>query len=297
MTSGGSESAAMRRAIVLSAFGLGSTSPNPPVGCVVLGRSGAVVGEGYHERKGEPHAEVHALSAAGARAVGGTAVVTLEPCNHTGRTPPCRQALIDARVTRVVVAVLDPTSRGEGGVAALRAAGVGVVTGVLADEALVVLGPWLAAHARERPLVTWAYGIDAAGRPVPVATVAGRDAERWRAGCDAVLSGDGLREGRADAHGRDAFRLPAVPRDAPPAKQLAALGAGGVRTVLVDGDRAFVTPFLVAGLVDRVLVAVAPTPASQRPINAEMVPAGFVISGVERGPDATTVSARSSGRS
>ncbi|MGH3813162.1 MAG: bifunctional diaminohydroxyphosphoribosylaminopyrimidine deaminase/5-amino-6-(5-phosphoribosylamino)uracil reductase RibD, partial [Pseudonocardiaceae bacterium] len=82
----------MRRAIVLSAFGLGTTSPNPPVGCVILDRDGHIVGEGYHEHKGEPHAETQALAVAGERAGGGTAVVTLEPCNHHGRTPPCRAA-------------------------------------------------------------------------------------------------------------------------------------------------------------------------------------------------------------
>src|SRR6266513_4824464 len=105
------EVAAMRRAIGLSAAGLGTTSPNPPVGCVVLDPSGQVVGEGYHERKGEAHAEAQALAAAGHLASGATAVVTLEPCNHQGRTPPCRQALIDAGVRRAVIAMIDPTSR------------------------------------------------------------------------------------------------------------------------------------------------------------------------------------------
>jgi diaminohydroxyphosphoribosylaminopyrimidine deaminase / 5-amino-6-(5-phosphoribosylamino)uracil reductase len=95
------EIAAMRRAIALSAAGIGSTSPNPPVGCVLLDPDSRIVGEGYHERKGESHAEVNALAAAGALAQGATAVVTLEPCNHQGRTPACRQALIDAGVKRV----------------------------------------------------------------------------------------------------------------------------------------------------------------------------------------------------
>src|SRR6266496_3606394 len=137
------EEEAMRRAIGISAFGLGATSPNPPVGCVILDVEGHVVGEGYHRRKGEAHAEVNALAAAGERARGGTAVVTLEPCNHQGRTPPCRQALIDANVARVVIALIDPTSRDEGGAAALRAAGIEVEVGVLADEARLVLDPWL----------------------------------------------------------------------------------------------------------------------------------------------------------
>lgn len=118
----------MRRAIALSAAGLGTTSPNPPVGCVLLDADGQIAGEGYHERKGEAHAEAQALAAAGQRARAATAVVTLEPCNHRGRTPACRQALIDAGVRRVVIAVTDPTSRGEGGTAALRAAGVDVET-------------------------------------------------------------------------------------------------------------------------------------------------------------------------
>src|SRR6266699_2194364 len=133
----------MRRAIALSAAGLGTTSPNPPVGCVLLDLAGQIIGEGYHERKGEPHAEAQALAAAGPLAEGGTAVVTLEPCNHQGRTPPCRQTLIDAGVRRAVVAVIDPTSRGEGGMAAMRQAGVDVETGVLAGEAQIVLGRWL----------------------------------------------------------------------------------------------------------------------------------------------------------
>src|SRR5436190_11680425 len=148
------EVAAMRRAIALSAAGLGTTSPNPPVGCVLLDAQGRIVGEGYHERKGEAHAEAQALAAAGPLATGATAVVTLEPCNHQGRTPACRQALIDAGVRRAVIAVTDPTSRGEGGAAALWAAGVDVEVGVLADEASVVLGPWLAALIAQRPLVT-----------------------------------------------------------------------------------------------------------------------------------------------
>jgi diaminohydroxyphosphoribosylaminopyrimidine deaminase/5-amino-6-(5-phosphoribosylamino)uracil reductase len=138
----------MRLAIALSANGLGTTSPNPPVGCVILDPDGAVIGTGYHQRKGEPHAEVHALSAAGTRARGGTAIVTLEPCNHVGRTPACRQALIDAGIARAVIAIIDPTSRGVGGAAMLRAAGVDVEVGVLADEARLVLGPWLTAQAR-----------------------------------------------------------------------------------------------------------------------------------------------------
>src|ERR1041384_6563397 len=124
------EAAAMRQAIALSTLGIGSTSPNPPVGCVILDATGQLASAGYHQRKGESHAEVHALAAAGERARGGTAVVTLEPCNHHGRTPPCHQALIDAGIARVLIAVMDPTSRGAGGAARLRDAGVHVQTDV-----------------------------------------------------------------------------------------------------------------------------------------------------------------------
>lgn len=131
----------MRQAIALSALGLGTTSPNPPVGCVLLDAEGDIAGQGYHRRKGEAHAEVNALAAAGKRASGGTAVVTLEPCNHHGVTPPCHQALIDAGISRVVIAVIDPTSRGVGGASRLQEAGLDVEVGCLADEATLVLDP------------------------------------------------------------------------------------------------------------------------------------------------------------
>ncbi|WP_370670762.1 bifunctional diaminohydroxyphosphoribosylaminopyrimidine deaminase/5-amino-6-(5-phosphoribosylamino)uracil reductase RibD, partial [Kribbia dieselivorans] len=99
---------AMRRAIELSRLALGRTSPNPVVGCVILDAAGEIAGEGFHAQAGRPHAEVEALRAAGASSRGGTAVVTLEPCNHTGRTGPCTQALLDAGIARVIVAVTDP---------------------------------------------------------------------------------------------------------------------------------------------------------------------------------------------
>src|SRR5689334_10442383 len=128
------EDEAMRRAIVLAARGLGATSPNPVVGCVLLDAEGAVVGEGFHAYAGGPHAEIVALAQAGGRARGGTAVVTLEPCNHTGRTGPCAEALVAAGVARVVIAVDDPTPAAAGGAATLRKAGVSVTKGVLAAE-------------------------------------------------------------------------------------------------------------------------------------------------------------------
>jgi diaminohydroxyphosphoribosylaminopyrimidine deaminase/5-amino-6-(5-phosphoribosylamino)uracil reductase len=118
---------AMRRACALAARGAGSALPNPVVGCVLLAPDGTVVGEGFHERAGGPHAEVVALRAAGERAAGATAVVSLEPCNHTGRTGPCSEALLAAGVARVGVAVRDPWVPAAGGIERLRAAGVPVV--------------------------------------------------------------------------------------------------------------------------------------------------------------------------
>jgi diaminohydroxyphosphoribosylaminopyrimidine deaminase/5-amino-6-(5-phosphoribosylamino)uracil reductase len=124
-----SDRAHLRRALDLARLGLGHTAPNPAVGCVLVAPDGrTVVGEGYHPRAGLPHAEVYALRAAGRAAEGATAYVTLEPCGHHGRTPPCAEALRDARVARVVVGCADPNPlvAGGGGLAALRAAGVAV---------------------------------------------------------------------------------------------------------------------------------------------------------------------------
>jgi diaminohydroxyphosphoribosylaminopyrimidine deaminase/5-amino-6-(5-phosphoribosylamino)uracil reductase len=119
----------MRRALELARLGLGKTAPNPAVGCVVVDAQGTIVGEGYHPRAGLPHAEVYALRAAGDRARGSTAYVTLEPCGHHGRTPPCAEALRDAQVARVVVGCADPNPlvAGGGGIGALTGAGVEVV--------------------------------------------------------------------------------------------------------------------------------------------------------------------------
>src|SRR5271155_3229532 len=125
----------MARALELAARGLYTTDPNPRVGCVLV-REGGVIAEGWHVRAGEPHAEVLALRAAGPKARGATAYVTLEPCNHTGRTPPCADALIAAGVTRVVCSTADPNRRvAGGGIERLRAAGISVSVGALAAQA------------------------------------------------------------------------------------------------------------------------------------------------------------------
>ncbi|WUA47592.1 bifunctional diaminohydroxyphosphoribosylaminopyrimidine deaminase/5-amino-6-(5-phosphoribosylamino)uracil reductase RibD [Streptomyces sp. NBC_00273] len=189
----------MRRAIELAARGLGSTSPNPVVGCVITDASGAIVGEGWHERAGGPHAEVHALRAAGEAARGGTAYVTLEPCNHTGRTGPCAQALAGAGITRVVYAVSDPNPQASGGGATLRAAGIDTTAGLLADEAEVGNAAWLTSVRLGRPHVTWKYAATLDGRSAAadgssrwISSAESRaDVHRLRAEADAVLVGGG----------------------------------------------------------------------------------------------------------
>ena len=197
---GQAEIEAVRRAVALSVRALGTTSPNPPVGAVVLDVDGAVVGEGWTRPQGGPHAEVVALQQAGDRARGGTAVVTLEPCRHQGRTGPCTAALLDAGLARVVVACLDPTPDAGDGAAVLRAAGVDVETGVLADE--VSRGPleaWLTSRRSGRPFVTWKYAATLDGRSAAAdgtsRWITGDDARadvhRLRAQADAVVAGVG----------------------------------------------------------------------------------------------------------
>ncbi|PBC81249.1 MULTISPECIES: bifunctional diaminohydroxyphosphoribosylaminopyrimidine deaminase/5-amino-6-(5-phosphoribosylamino)uracil reductase RibD [unclassified Streptomyces] len=203
-TSAPVEAAAMRRAIELAARGLGHTSPNPVVGCVILDPAGRTVGEGWHQRAGGPHAEIHALRAAGELARGGTALVTLEPCNHTGRTGPCAQALIDAGISRVVYAVSDPNPTATGGAVTLAAAGIDVEGGLLADEAAAGNEAWLTSVLRRRPFVLWKYAATLDGR-IAAADGTSRwisspksraDVHRLRAAADAVIVGSGT--ARAD---------------------------------------------------------------------------------------------------
>ena len=147
---------AMQRAIALAEKGLGKTAPNPIVGAVIIDAAGNVVGEGFHDRvNNSDHAEAVAIKAAGNKAVGATIVVTLEPCNHTGITGPCVQAIIDAGITTVVFAVSDPNQKAAGGADALRAAGITVVEGVMKDEAAFSNRAWLMKIRKNRPFFTW----------------------------------------------------------------------------------------------------------------------------------------------
>jgi diaminohydroxyphosphoribosylaminopyrimidine deaminase / 5-amino-6-(5-phosphoribosylamino)uracil reductase len=187
----------MRRALALAERGRGRTHPNPVVGAVVV-RSGRIVGEGWHRGCGLPHAEPVALERAGPRARGATLYVTLEPCAHTGRTPPCTDAVIRSGIRRCVVAVRDPHRIVNGrGLVALRRAGIDVEVGLCADHARRVLGGYWYAHARGRPRVTWKVAATLDGRIADRAGrsrwITGREARarvhRMRAGTDAIVIG------------------------------------------------------------------------------------------------------------
>ena len=190
----------MGRALQLAALGQGRTSPNPMVGCVVLDASGQLVGEGFHAQAGQPHAEVGALRQAGERAQGGTAIVTLEPCCHHGRTPPCSQALLAAGIGRVVVAMVDPDPRVAGqGLEQLRSAGVEVIAGMCGAEAKQLNRAFIHRVSTGRPLgiLKWAMSLD--GRTaLPNGSsqwISGPEARTWvhhlRGQVDAVIVGGG----------------------------------------------------------------------------------------------------------
>ena len=285
----------MRRAIDLAQTAGVPRGPNPRVGCVLLAPDGSVLAEGYHRGAGTPHAEVEALAHAGARARGATAVVSLEPCNHTGRTGPCTQALITAGVARVVFAQSDPNPLASGGADRLRVAGVVVEGGLLAAEAEAVNTAWTFAMTQGRPMVTWKVAGTLDGR-----IAAADGTSRWitgeaaraqvhelRAEVDAVLVGTGTalvddphltvrdQDGRPAARqplrvvmGRRPIPAEAALRDgrAPlrifaeesPEEALAELFAGGVQHVLLEAGPTLSAAFVRAGLVDRVVWYLAP---------------------------------------
>jgi len=194
-----SDYAFMARALQLARRGLNTTTPNPRVGCVIV-RDGQVVGEGWHERAGEPHAEVHALREAAEQASGATAYVSLEPCSHHGRTPPCAEALVQSKVARVVAAMQDPNPRVAGsGLARLRAAGIQTACGLLAAQARELNIGFVWRMERGRPWVRIKTAASLDGRTAlangvsqwitgPLARI---DGHRWRARACAVMAGIG----------------------------------------------------------------------------------------------------------
>ncbi|MGH3579650.1 MAG: bifunctional diaminohydroxyphosphoribosylaminopyrimidine deaminase/5-amino-6-(5-phosphoribosylamino)uracil reductase RibD, partial [Mycobacterium sp.] len=286
--------AAMRLAVEHAELVKGGTYPNPPVGAVILDREGRVVGAGGTGPVGSAHAEVVALRRAGRLAAGGTAVVTLEPCNHHGKTPPCVDTLLAADVAQVVYAVTDPNPVAAGGAARLAAAGVQVVSGVQAE--MVTAGPlreWLHKQRTGLPHVTWKYATGIDGRSAAAdgssqwitSEPARADLHRRRAAADAIVVGTGtvltddpaLTARLADGSlaDRQPLRVVVGEREIPsearvlnddsrtmvirthdPAEVLKALSD---RTdVMVEGGPTLAGAFLRAGVIDRILAYVAP---------------------------------------
>ena len=196
------EQRAMRRALDLARTPGVPLGPNPRVGCVLLDAQGVEIAEGYHRGAGSPHAEAAALAEAGEDARGATAVVTLEPCNHTGRTGPCAEAMVEAGVARVVFAQPDPNPVAAGGETTLRAAGVEVAFGLMEREARALNRAWTFGMEHHRPFVTWKFAATLDGRSAAadgtsrwVTSKAARvDAHRLRAQCDVMLVGTGTVE-------------------------------------------------------------------------------------------------------
>jgi len=267
------------RALALAEHGRGSTHPNPVVGAVLV-RNGEVVGEGWHERSGGPHAELVALRAAGKLARGATLYVTLEPCSHAGRTGPCTAALLEAGVARVVVGSIDPNPEVHG-VAALRAGGVEVevLDSFAARQQNEAWRTWI---AHGRPFVTYKVAVTLDGRvTVPGSRwVSGEQSRRLvhelRAAADAVAVGMGtVRADRPRLDARDvgalgqprrlAFGRGPLPegsalelRSRPLRDELEALAAEGVQSLLLEGGPTLASSFLAEDLVDKLLVFVAP---------------------------------------
>ena len=285
------QTAAMQRALRAAASPDAPPGPNPRVGCVILSPDGDVLAEGHHRGAGTAHAEVDALAnlaAAGASARGTTAVVTLEPCNHQGRTGPCVQALLDAGVAEVIYAQDDPTDQAGGGAAALEAAGVRVRRGLCAQQAARLNRPWLLAVTRGRPMVTWKLATTLDGRIAAadgtsqwITPVAARhDAHRLRRQCDAIADAPALTV--RDEAGQPApahlqpLRVVVGSRSLPPTSRvraddhylllpdhdpravLAVLAKRKIRHVLLEGGPTLATAFLRAGLVDQVVDYTAP---------------------------------------
>lgn len=280
----------MRQALALAQ--LGPRSLNPQVGCVIVDTQGQIVGSGYHHGAGTDHAEVEALRSAGERAQGATAVVTLEPCSHTGRTGPCTQALIDAGITRVVFAQHDPTHQAAGGSQILQRAGIEVTEGILEQEAGKVNRAWTHVQRHGRPYVMLKLAqtldgrvADASGGPTAITGLeARRVTHQLRADCDAVMVGtstalidDPELTVRMQDVGQHPLRVVMGERDLPrslkifseaaptlilrerrPQAALSALHDAGVQKVFLEGGPQLAAAFLNAGLVDEVVWFLAP---------------------------------------
>ena len=288
------EETLMRRALELAALGP-VADPNPRVGAVVTAVDGRVVGEGFHRGAGHPHAEVEALAAAGEKANGGTAWVTLEPCDHQGRTGPCARALLDAGVKRVVFAQADSSPQAAGGAARLRAGGVAVEGGVLVEEARELNRAWEFALTRGRPRVVWKFAATWDGRAAAAdgtsqwitGPAARADVHHLRAESGAIMVGTGtvladdpsltVRRPDGTLNERQPLRVvmggrvlpttarvldtaaPTVQlRERDPARALQILADQDIRQVWLEGGPTLAGAFLTAGLVDEVVAYLAP---------------------------------------
>jgi len=280
----------LERALELAERGRGTTQPNPVVGAVLV-RGGEVVGEGWHERKGEAHAEVNALAAAGDRARGSTLYVTLEPCAHVGATPPCAQAVIEAGVAKVVVGTRDPSRSAAGGLEHLREGGIEteLADGELGFRARQQNEAWLTWVTKRRPFVTYKAAMTLDGRlTLPGSRwISGEESRRLvhelRAASDAVAVGMGT--ARADhpaltARDVGAARQPRrlvfgggpLPegvdlelRSGPIEEELGRRAEEGVQSLLLEGGPTLATAFMQAGLIDKLLLFVAPKLAGSGP--------------------------------
>ncbi len=265
MTVTAADHAFMSRALQLAAQGLYTTDPNPRVGCVIV-RDEEIVGEGFHARAGEPHAEVNALRMAGERAGGATVYVTLEPCSHHGRTGPCADALIGAGPARVVVAMQDPNHQVRGnGMAKLRAAGIAVDVGVLESEACALNPGFIARMTRGMPFVRLKLAMSLDGRTAMAdgtsqwitGAEAREDVQRLRARSSAVLTGIGTLladnpaltvrpdDWRHGIYAHEWVRQPLrvlLDRELRAAPEAALFAAAGGETLVVAGDRVLASP-------------------------------------------------------
>ncbi len=285
---------AMRRALELALLGP-AWGVNPQVGCVILNADGQIIAEGWHKGAGTPHAEVDALSKLDHVRAESTAVVTLEPCNHTGRTGPCAQALIAAGVSRVVYAVSDPGATSGGGAQTLQAAGIETIAHVLESEASEQNRVWLTANRLQRPYVTlkWASSIDgrAAANDGTSKWISGEesraDCHKMRSEVDAILVGTGTvladdpeltaRQPDGELYEHQPLRVVVGNREIPTDARvlndraetvhlrthsihgiLAALWQEGIKHVLIEGGPMVASQFVRLGLADQFIFYLAP---------------------------------------
>jgi diaminohydroxyphosphoribosylaminopyrimidine deaminase/5-amino-6-(5-phosphoribosylamino)uracil reductase len=266
----------MQRAIALSEIGLGRTAPNPIVGAVIIGTDGSVIAEGFHDRQSSAdHAEVVALKIAGDKARGATMFVTLEPCNHTGTTPPCTQAIIDAGIKAVVYAVADPNPTASGGASVLKAAGIEVVAGVGVDEAAYSNRAWLTKIIKGRPFITWKVATTLDGKIAAldgtskwITNEASRaDVQKVRRSVDAIMVGtqtviadDPHLIPRDGLSGSNPLRIVCGTQELPKGAQV--LDSAAPTKVIASKDLEVVAAELLATGVNHILLESGPTLAS-----------------------------------